>query len=44
MSHDLATILVSHGLSPTGMIEVAVRQEKVLELRIGYQAFGNVIN
>ena len=42
MSHDSAAIFVSHGLGPTGMIEVAVSQQKVFELHIWFQAFGNV--
>ena len=44
MSHDSAAIFVSHGLGPAGMIEVTVSQQKVFELHIRFQAFGDVFS
>ena len=44
MSHDSAAIFVSHGLGAAGMIEVTVSQQKVFELHIWFQAFGNVFS
>jgi hypothetical protein len=42
MSDDSAAIFVSYSLSPAGMIEVTVSQQKVFELDIWFQVFGNV--
>ena len=44
MSHDAAAIFVSHGLSPAGMIEVTVSQQKIFDPHIWFQAFGNVFS
>ncbi len=42
MSYDSAAICVSYGPGSSGMIEVAVSEEQILELGIRCQAFGNV--
>ena len=43
MSHDLATVFVSHSPGATGMINVAMGQQQQLDLDIRFQTLGDVL-